>query len=57
MSDFDSKEELSNELDNCESVEDIPENNLQNSTDSNSNSGEFESPFEPYTEEPLVPPD
>ena len=57
MSDFDCTEEISNELDNWESAEDISENDSQKSADSHSDLGEIESQFEPYTEEPLAPPD
>ena len=52
MSDLDSTEEFSNESDNWESAEDISENNLQKSADSDSDLGEIESQFEPYTKEP-----
>ena len=57
MSDFYSTEEFSNESDNWESAEDISENDSQKSADSDSDLGEIESQFEPYTEEPLAPPD
>ena len=57
MSDFDSTEEFCNESDNWESAEDISENDSQKSADSDSDLGEIESQFEPYTEEPLAPPD
>ena len=57
MSDFDSTEELNNESDNWESTGDISENDSKNSSGSDSDLGEFESQFEPYTEEPLAPPD
>ena len=57
MSDFNSTEEFSNESDNWESAEDISENDSQKSADSDSNLGEIELQFEPYTEEPLAPPD
>ena len=57
MSDFDSTEEFSNESDNWENAEDISENDSQKSADSDSDLGEIESQFEPYTEEPLAPPD
>ena len=57
MSDFDSTEEFSNESDNWESAEDISENDSQKSANSDSDLGEIESQFEPYTEEPLAPPD
>ena len=53
MSDFDSTEEFSNESDNWESAD----YDSQKSADSDSDLGEIESQFEPYTEEPLAPPD
>ena len=61
MSDIDSTEEFSDDSNEWESAENATENNSETSheteTESDSDLGEFESQFEPYTEEPLAPPD